>query len=194
MNTQEPAKEVSRFIILVPHRDSLKPVEEYRKRLFAAGFAGAYSFPLSAPLAVVSRPFSREELKALARTIRDFTVSTSGTSGTSGTNGKILTTERREAIQTAARCSWLDLPLSLSMDESFFPEATKEKLVSIFSPPTLRVALVDSGETPPAREEPPVLSFRAAYLANLIIRPLPAGDPRYSFEWRIGHPVWLPKH
>jgi hypothetical protein len=52
---------------------------------------------------------------------------------------------------------------------------------------------------PPA----PALSFRAAAVANMILRPLPGedGDENAeipfggsSFEWKIGERVWLPAY
>jgi len=40
--------------------------------------------------------------------------------------------------------------------------------------------------------ETPALSFRAAAVANLAIRPLAGGEAGFSFEWKIGPPEWLP--
>jgi hypothetical protein len=39
-------------------------------------------------------------------------------------------------------------------------------------------------------EKPP--SFRAAALANFLIRPLTYGAKDFSFEWEIGKLAWLP--
>ncbi|MDR3145901.1 MAG: hypothetical protein LBU21_06460, partial [Treponema sp.] len=67
-----------RFVVLIPHRDSQRALWEYRRRLFAAGLDGAWSFPALAPLALVSRPCDPGELKALARSLRDLTLSGGG--------------------------------------------------------------------------------------------------------------------
>ena len=192
MDTQKRTKEIYRFIILKPHRDSSRPLEEYRRRLFAAGFCGAYSFPAAAPLAVVSRPFCREELKALARSIRELSGKTEGKIQSSGT-----------ALNRAiGKYSFFGPQLSLSVNEGLFGLA-KDKVLHVFLSPVFCATLVDSEFDPVGTNRPgenltpgeaPILSFRAASLANLAIRPLGAGDSAYSFEWRIGPPVWLPKY
>jgi hypothetical protein len=64
-----------RFVVLIPHRDNIPQLHAYSEKLFAAGLIGAYSFPNVAPLAGVSRACSREELKALAHALREWTLS-----------------------------------------------------------------------------------------------------------------------
>lgn len=192
MDTQERIKQdraqgrahgVSRFVALIPHRDALKPLEEYRRGLFAAGFPGAHSFPLAAPLASVSRPFSRDELKELAGNIRGLTV---------GAGGKI------QGGETAfARCgpfSFLGVALDFPIEESLFPRAAQEKIIAALPFPALCAALAGPGEESRALGHAPPLSFRAAFAANLALRPLPCGGRGYSFEWIIGPPAWLPKY
>jgi hypothetical protein len=185
-----------RLIILVPHRDALKPFEDYRQRLFSAGVEGAYSFPLAAPLAQVSRPFSRPELKELAGTIRNLTTEGSG---------KIHGADEAVSVSRESTLSFygpaLDIP---PIEEILFPLTAKAKLLHIMNPPLLCVALAGSerGEKNSSFEKalrsktikPPTLVFRAAYLANLAIRPLAVGEPAFSFEWKIGQPVWLPAY
>ena len=199
MDTQKRAKEVTRFIILIPHRDSLKPLEEYRKRLFAAGLWGAHSFPAAAPLAMVSRSFSREELKELARNIRNLTDRTDGKIQSSG--AALTHCPTRTIACDRAYLSFFGPRLNLSIKEDDLGLA-RDKVLNTFHPLILCAALVDSElnlaeKNRPGEnlifEEAPVLSFRAAALANLAIRPLGAGESNYSFEWRIGNPVWLQK-
>ena len=182
MDTQKKTREIYRFIILIPHRDSLKPLEEYRRRLFAAGIPGAHSFPMAAPLVSVSRPFSREELKALSRNIRK---------QTEGNDGKILGTG--SALAEFGKFSFFGPRLSITIEESTFPETARSKILCTLTPPVLCAALVHSNENL-VFEEAPALSFRAASLANLTIRPLAVGEPDYSFEWKTSPPVWLPKY
>ena len=192
---------ISRFIVLIPHRDALGSIEEYRRRLFAAGFPGAYAFPVAAPLAMVSRPFSREELKALARSLPR------------GKDGKILgegtalvrwpyaAGETTDEGAEPGLYSFFGIPLDFPVREELFPQTARDKIIHIpgnaDSCPVLCTALVhsgmNSGEEQQIREEAPVLSFRTASLANLAIRPLGAGDLDYSFEWKIGPHIWLPK-
>ena len=214
MDTQK--REKHRFIILIPHRDICKPFGEYRQKLFAEGFSGAYSFPMAAPLAEVSRPFSRAELKELAGNIRKCTEKNDGKIRCSGT--ALIMGNREWGIGNGHHCSqheridkvyfsFFGSPLDLPINESLFPQSAGDKNLRTYVPyvpllpPVLCAALV-SPEINPARfspgeqcrEEAPAFSFRAASLANLVIRPLAGGDPRYSFEWKIGPPVWLPKY
>jgi hypothetical protein len=192
LDTRQRKKEVYHFIIIVPHRDSLKPLEEYRTKLFTAGFFGAWSFPTAAPLASVSLPLDREELKELARNIRELTKKTDGKIHSTGNACVKFTMEGTEE-EEQEYSSFYGSGLSLPIEESLFPLTAKAKILKTFSPPVLCAALIGSGERPPS-EEGPALSFRAASLANLAIRPLESGAAGYSFEWKIGTPVWLPKY
>ena len=180
MDTQT---KTSRFIILIPHRDALKPIGEYQKKLFSIGLAGACSFPMAAPLAAVSRPFSRDELKGLGRNIRASAKCSDGKISSSGT----------ALAGFPEKFSLFGLLLDLHIEESLFNPSAKNKVLFTFSPPVLCAALLASEEKP-VSEEGPFLSFRAASLANLAIRPLDRGARPYSLEWKISPPVWLPKH
>jgi hypothetical protein len=182
----------SRFIILIPGRDTEKLLYEYRTALFAKGFHGAYSFPLAAPLAELSRPFSRDELKKLAVNIRKLTMAhdgkISGTeSGTSGGFGKL-----------SFFGPHLDLPI---INEELLSETAKGKIARTFFPLVLCASIFDSGSysagVDPQAEKCPTLSFRAAALANIAIRSLNGGSGEalpYSFEWETGPLVWLPSY
>ena len=182
MDTQKDFRDLFRFIILIPHRDALKPIDDYKKKLFAAGYNGAYSFPLASPLAAVSRPFSLEELKELGRNIRNLK---------KVKNGKILSTSTALAAY-GGKFAFFGPALNLRINEEIFPKSTGIENLCILSPPVLCAALIDPYEKPVSGEEP-TISFRAASLANLAIRRLDCGSPDYSFEWRIGPHVWLPK-
>ena len=174
MKTQ---KKPNRLIILIPHRDSLKAFADYRQKLFFSGFLGAYSFPLCAPLAEVSRPFSQDELKKLARNLREMRE-----------NGKIHST-KAAIVDWPGKFSFFGPLLDIPADESVFPRETREKVLNCFLPPVLNVALLE-GEITQNSIDAPALSFRAAFLANLFVRPL--DETGLSFEWRMSEPVWLP--
>ena len=175
------------FIILIPGSDTGKILDEYRAVLFARGFYGAYSFPPAAPLAELSQPFNRNELKELAINIRKLTMAH---------DGKIYGTETG-ASTGFGELSFFGLQLDIPTAEKIYPETAKGKIVRSLFPPVLCAAIVPSGENPMPKEGPS-LSFRAAALANLAIYPLPGGGkgeaPAYSFEWKTGEPVWLPAH
>jgi hypothetical protein len=182
------SQKISRFIILIPHKDSRKLLDEYRARLFSRGFTGAYSFPAAAPLAELSRPFDREELRELASNIRNLTREKDGRISSAGT-AMISGSE-------AGAFSFFGLYVDLSIGEADFPETAKSKILHTYFSPVLCAALVNS-ETNQFFEdssfkETPALSFRAASLANLAIRPIKEGEPSYSFEWKMSPAVWLP--
>ena len=199
-------REVSRYIILVPHRDSLKPFADYRRRLFAAGFSGAYSFPLAAPLACVSRRFSENELKELSVNIRKLTENSSGKIS-SGANGIVHCQKSGLSFfgprfdvfsQEAHDPSLLQSSLSQSglfqPSENIFPKTAAAKIISAFPSPLLCASLLsDKNADFEQFEQSPPFSFRSGFVANLAVRPLPSGDTHYSFEWLAGKQHWLAK-
>ena len=179
MNTK---KNAFHFVILIPHRDAETPFNEYRQKLFSIGAFGAYSFPAAAPLAAVSSPFSRDELKELAGTLRRLSAKT---------DGKILC-QRTNVTVNFEHLSFFGPPVDLPLDKGCFPETARNKGLFVLCSPPLCAALL-SPEEPQPHEPPPALSFRAAALANLAIWPLADGEKGYSYEWETGPLVWLPK-
>ena len=185
MKTKKSDTDISRFVILIPHRDACNYLAKYREKLFSSGFFGAHSFPPAAPLARVSRPLSREELRELAGAIRSFT----------GENGGKIRSGADTGIREAGSLSFFGPILNLSAGEEIFPPAAREKILTSFLPPLLCAALLRPGDSAEITcEEAPLLSFRAASLANLAFRRLTAGDTNYSFEWKMSPPVWLPAY
>ena len=185
-------------MILIPHRDAGNCLVNYREKLFAAGFCGAYSFPPAALLARISRPFNREELKETAGNIREETAENDGKLQSGGT--ALLKFAGNTSRETAflEQLSLFGLLLNFPRSEDIFPQAARNRLIKTFLPPVLCTAILNSKENSPgenpASPDLPELSFRAASLANLTIRPLDEGDPSYSFRWTMSAPVWLPKH
>jgi hypothetical protein len=209
VDTQEALKGSFRFIILIPHRDALVSFEEYKRKLFSIGYDGAYSFPLTSPLAAVSRPFNRNELRELAMNIRVVTNEKDGkilSLGAAVTNYCTTPLHNESSRLPSGKFTFFGPGLNVSIEENLFPQTAKTKILHIFSPPVLCATLLGSDEKPHSEEMPP-LSFRAASLANLAIRPLDYGAnlhrdasrrkfpsaTGYSFEWRIGATVWLPR-
>ena len=161
-------------------------MDTYRKSLFSAGYSGAYSFPVSSPLAWVSQPFTGEELKELAANIR------------------LLTRKKDDKIQSAGAGlishpilgSILGVYLDFIPDESIFPLTARSKIVQIPQAAALYAAVIGTGGSSANESyrtiDAPVLSFRAASVANMTIHPLGAGEKDYSFEWQAGPAIWLP--
>lgn len=188
MDTQESSGRLFRFIILIPHKDVLASLRAYREKLFATGHYGAYSFPLAAPLAAVSRAFSREELKELAQNIRSLTKKQAG---------KILS-DSTALANYDDKMAFFGPSLNFRLDENTFPQTARVKILHILSSPVICAALAEPLSATPQFCESPFpgqqLSFRAASLANLAIRPLDCGAQGFSFEWKIGPHIWLPKY
>ena len=180
MDTAEKPKKKFQYIILIPHRDALRELEKYRQKLFSLGFNGAYSFPLCAPLASISRPFSREELKELAKNIRKLSLESEGN----------LVCGENAIISYTEELYFFGPKLNININELQFNTEARSKFLSNFSPPIICTALV-KGE-PEKIEQIPELSFRAACLASLVIRPL--AEAELSFEWKMSPPVWLTSH
>jgi hypothetical protein len=182
--------EVFRLLVLVPHRDTVKLLRDYSRRLFGAGFSGAFSFPAAAPLALLSRPGPGEELRGAARTLRQAALA-------GGREGKIQ-------AGAAAALPFPDIPgagalsgLSLfgpALDLAV-PDLSLPGLIYPFPALVLCTALVEKGDYPRIREPAPLMaacSFRAAAVANMVFRPL--GSQGFSGgEWKIGRLSWLPR-
>lgn len=201
MKTHKRRYRLLRFVALIPQCDLLTSFREYQRRLFAASFTGAFSFPAIAPLARVLTPFTSGELKSLAIELRRLSMHTGGAIQSSGTALDHICTEE---------LNFLGIQLSIGTaaedgkqgNEGLFPETAKRKMLEVFSPPALCAAIVPSHKVHPcihdlhkdAQEFPsaPAFSFRSAAVSNFTVRPLPSGDPAYSFEWRIDPLVWLP--
>jgi hypothetical protein len=68
----------------------------------------------------------------------------------------------------------------------------QDRLLYRFSPLVAGAALVQENDSVEFSDcpAPPELFFRAAALANMILRPL--SSENYSFRWKIGELYWLP--
>jgi len=174
------SKKTARFLVLLPHRDSLKLLQDYKLKLFAGGYKGALSFPPVAPLAVLSRCLNREELKKTAHVIRDASLKN---------NGKI-TAGKNDFIQSPELCFFGPiLDLQCADLAAAFP---CEKIIKVFPKTLLCAALADASGLEQFPAEPEPFSFGAAMVTNLVIRPLASGASAFSFEWRLGPECWLP--
>jgi hypothetical protein len=175
--------------ILVPHRDCRRLLYRRSAELFAAGLWGAWSFPQAAPLALLSVPLTGDELAALARNLRRRSL---------GENRKgMILPGPEEALPLELPAGFPALriygpALELRIEREDFGPAG-EKLTALL-PPLLGCAVLGDGEEkPPAgAENPGAFKFRAAAVANMRYRPLPAGERGYSFSWKIGKLHWLP--
>ena len=187
MNTK---KETFHFIILIPHRDAVKYLDEYRQKLFSLGVSGAFSFPAASPLAELREAFNREELKELGINIRRLSAENNSKILTNGTN----------AVSKSSLMSFFGPVLSLLPGEEVFPQTARGKIIDLLNPAVLCAAIVHPMDKNSMDKlysaQGPLLSFRSAALANLAIRPLETGASQaagFSYEWKISLPVWLSK-
>jgi hypothetical protein len=141
-----------------------------------------------APLAVLSAPFTADELKQCARSLRTLNLEekAEGRIGTGDMTAAVLRTDGREEGQRGLRIAGPALELAVP---AAFP-AGEDKVLRRIYPVLLGAALIREDEGIPDIRIPP-FSFRAAALANMVYRPL--DSPDYSFCWRIGKPAWLPR-
>jgi hypothetical protein len=182
------------MLVLVPHRDFRLPLRAWSASLFSAGLPGAWSFPWVSPLALLRRPASGEELKSLAKALRQ-EVQRSGRAFLCGPPASVPFPSGLFGAEPAfAEPAFLYGPaLNIDLSAGIFEPAGKA-VICPFTLPVIGAAL-HYGSLPAALPSPPEISFRAAALANMHYSPLPGSVKRecHSFEWSIGTLHWLPK-
>jgi hypothetical protein len=200
-----------RLLALIPHRDIRKQLRAWSGELFAAGMAGAWSFPWAAPLACLSRPLTAAELRDAAFALREMR--------RGGEDGKFWAGEPAvsplpaflfprgpggSSGETGGSPAVYGPRLNPAGFEQALGGGARSKARYWFSPPVLGAAVVatvvdaaslETGtppDVPHLLPSPPLISFRAAALANMVFTPLDGGERAYSFEWKIGELRWLP--
>jgi len=175
------------YLVLVPHRDARLPIRAWGDSLFAAGMPGG-SFPWVAPLALLKRPLADNELKLLARPLRQ-RISNEG-----GKAYNPLPAAHSSSLipHSSFPRSLHGISLNIELSDDFF--APVAGAVSCRISPLMLGAAV-SCEPPPNLPDPPQISFRAAALANMRFRfmPLHGNGEGFFSEWEIGPLRWLPK-
>jgi hypothetical protein len=165
------------FLVLLPHRDILKSLVACKRTLFNQGVAGAWSFPPCAPLMRLARPLTKKALEETAKAMRLHL----GRQKISGDQWRIDAFPPLPGAENA-----LPSILGLSLDCPV-PDAPG------FRPLLAAALLKPASPAPSGTELFPPLSFRAAALANLTLRPLgPGRRENLSFAWKMGKAVWLP--
>ena len=177
------------FLVLVPHKDTCGILQKFCENLFRKGLSNVYTFPCAAPLASLTEPLSADELKQIARSLREITGG-----------------EKFNAIDY----SYTVFPLSPGNMKLFGPKldlilspcvpgTAAEKIESIFSP-----AVIGAFLTPETYEQQlrafvplceiplPNFSFRAAAVANMYWQPGLLNNEK-GYKWKIDKLVWLPK-
>jgi hypothetical protein len=91
----------------------------------------------------------------------------------------------------------LRLDFSHPVEEAENIPLFSKKVIYQFNTLCLCSALVSPKDEPYFSDKtvpPPGISFRAASIANLAMKPLSTGEAPYSQEWKISAPVWLPSY
>jgi len=170
------------FLVLVPHRDTRLILRNYSSSLFRAGAAGAYHFPWVAPLAALSQPFSRDELKVCAHFLRKAVG-----------EGKINAMDAAACPFTAEGTALFGPRIDIGISSDMFGEDGVRKVASVFVPQVIGTCLVSAGEDTSALPPHPQLSFRAAAVANMYRRTTRTDTAVIGYKWKIGKLCWLPK-
>jgi hypothetical protein len=132
----------------------------------------------------LSRPLSGEELKPLARALRQEINKV----------GSKLTADPPVPSTLFDEVLVYGPSLPMNLPDNFY-ETVSGAIMRRFSPTVLGAALLH-GPLPEGLPAPPQISFRAAALANMNCRFLPLGDGGdcgYQVEWKIGKLSWLPR-
>ncbi|MDR2053366.1 MAG: hypothetical protein LBP80_08120 [Treponema sp.] len=182
----KPRGVLLRLAVLVPHRDIRPALYSFRRRLFAAGIPGAYSLPPVVPLALLERPLSVPELKALAVSLRALSCETESGVFTADT------ADPPSLIGGPGGFSFWGLPLNIPAPS--LPGSLPFPRTALCAAAAGKDAKAE-GEILLTTGDPPLLRFRAAAAANLAIEFFPADGenalPGLSSRWRIGKPCWL---
>jgi hypothetical protein len=165
------------FLVLVPHRDIRFILRKYSEELFKAGFSGAFYFPWVVPVALLSAPLSKDELKHCAISYREAA-------------GKDKITAVQSAVVEYLDNTALFGPrLEPEIPVSIFNERAALKVKRRIVPSVIGSCLYDH---PPL--EPPQITFRAAAFANMYWKPLDCGaQGAQGNKWKTGELIWLPK-
>jgi hypothetical protein len=169
-----------RFIVLIPHRDALKSIIDYKQKLFQKGFIGSYSFPTVIPLMITQKPYTLAELKETAFLIRKMSLK-------KDTDEKFIS-QKPEIIEILPKIMLGGFSFDILIDGFLLKEnsATLPRFVLGFS-----LLKYDTEEDffRLIKENPPLpISFRACSVANMVF----TIENDHTFSWEIGHPVWLP--
>ncbi|MFQ3547442.1 MAG: hypothetical protein SNJ56_03820 [Termitinemataceae bacterium] len=198
-STQSNRRAPRRWLVLLPHRDSLKQVQDCKSRAWVHGLPGFRSLPPLVYIASVPAPLPHSILKLLASDIRR--QSSSAHSG-----GWIQSSEAViRHIPGFPPLAGLSLSVRL-LQHNLSPEILPWLTDPVVSGPSsfeITPFLVLGPLPSPAEaaqfqslasERLPLVKFRQAALANMAIVPLASSAPGYSYLWEIGKPSWMARH
>lgn len=170
-----------RLIVLIPHRDSIQVLADYKRQLLRNAFFGAYSFPSVIPLMITKKPYTLAELKETAVFLKKMIY-------LNNKDAKFVSQEAEIVeLLPQTRLGGLSFPISLNTvsikkDDVPFPRFLLG--LTVLNPRT------EASFLPFTKDHPvPSISFTACSAANMMYQ----YSENSVCSWEIGHPIWLPK-
>ena len=187
---------------MVPHQDVRGELRKFYDKLIKNGLKGVYRFPLVVPMAELSHSLTQEELKSIAGAFRN-----------------VLGTEKIQLTETATMAFSPEAEELTLFGHRLAPDgpagifdSCANKIISLFSPLLIGAFLVPRCKMEKSEDakqqlrasalrtsrfdacedfDIPLISFRAAAVANMYWRPIQINGVT-AFKWKIGKLCWLP--
>lgn len=183
---------IHRWLVLIPHRDSLKPIHELQRRLWQSGVTGGRLLPPLVYVDTVDKPIRSDQCKVLAQELRQ------------------RSQERKEdGYIDGMSLGLYNLPgsitalgLSLSLHKPNLILQDKPDVITAkpeqAAEPFLVIALeAGEGVLELARklyQETGPFRFRQGAVANLAFSLQENGNSSISCRWELGKPYWMAHH
>jgi len=180
------------FLVLAPHRDARAEFRKYSQSLHKKGLKGVYNFPCAAPIALLTKPLTQDELKIAAKSLRALSA------------GEKFHSSKTACASFTANGNSL-LLFGSNLNFNIDPDSVNcaaRKIKKIISPLVVggylqnhecsEDAVSFASRFYPELIPAPVFSFRAAAIANMFWRPVNKNGEIF-YKWKIGKLSWLPR-
>lgn len=186
---------IHRWLVLIPHRDSLKPIHELQRRLWQSGMYGARLLPPLVYIDRVDQPVSGVHCQIIAQQFRQESLLAHEAGEKGYIDGMSLDLYNLPGTSTV-------LGLALSLHK---PSFTLQDEPDVLIPKPgqaaetfLVIALeADEGVLELARklyQETGPFRFRQGAVANLAFYLHENGNSSISCRWELGKPHWMAHH
>ncbi|MCA1950642.1 MAG: hypothetical protein LDL24_08720 [Treponema sp.] len=183
---------IHRWLVLVPHRDSLGPIQELKRRLWHAGMGGVKLLPSLAFIAPVEEPAQPDHLKALARLIRE----------KSKEQAAYIDGGTLDLFSLPGGLVALAFPLIPQISDTLFAASahTYGKLAPYQGPSPLFILALHAdsktlGLAQKLQRDLPPFRFRQGAVANCAFTYTGGEDAAaIRIRWELGKPYWMAHH
>jgi hypothetical protein len=183
---------IHRWLVLIPHRDSLTPIHELQRRLWQSGVTGGRLLPPLVYVDTVDKPIRSEQCKILAQELRQRSQERKEDGYIDGMSLGLYNLPG--SITVLGLALSLHKPSLTLQDEPDVLIAKPEQA----SEPFLVIALEASeGVLELARklyQETGPFRFRQGAVANLAFSLHENGNSSISCRWELGKPYWMAHH